>query len=84
MSSPADFSEVGVDHVVQLHVSTFLAFSWGRRGHGCMLVGFTVTYATSDSRHRCCDLESRSGRGVQHYLIKFVSDLRQVCGFLHQ
>ena len=23
-----------------------------------------------------------SGRGVQHYLIKFVSDLRQVGGFL--
>jgi hypothetical protein len=50
-SETADFSEVGVDHVVQLHVSTFLAFSWGRRGHGCMLVGFTVTYATSASRH---------------------------------
>jgi hypothetical protein len=26
--------------------------------------------------------ESRSGRGVQHYVIKFVSDLRQVSGFL--
>ena len=24
--------------------------------------------------------ESRSGRGVQHYVIKFVSDLRQVSG----
>jgi hypothetical protein len=24
----------------------------------------------------------RSGRGVQHYVIKFVSDLRQVGGFL--
>ena len=32
--------------------------------------------------------ESRSGRGVQHYVIKFVSDLLQVfsgsSGFLHQ
>jgi hypothetical protein len=27
-------------------------------------------------------IESRSGRGVQHYVIKFVSDLRQVGGFL--
>ena len=27
-------------------------------------------------------VESRSGRGVQHYDIKFVSDLRQVSGFL--
>ena len=26
----------------------------------------------------CCWFESRSGRGVQHYLIKFVNDLRQV------
>jgi hypothetical protein len=30
----------------------------------------------------CCDFKSRSGRGVQHYVIKFVSDLRQVGGFL--
>jgi hypothetical protein len=28
------------------------------------------------------DFESRSGRGVQHYVIKFVSDLRQVGSFL--
>ena len=28
------------------------------------------------------EFESRSGRGVQHYVIKFVSDLRQVGGFL--
>jgi hypothetical protein len=26
--------------------------------------------------------ESRSGRGVQHYVIKFASDMRQVSGFL--
>jgi hypothetical protein len=25
--------------------------------------------------------ESRSGRGVQHYVIKFISDLQQVGGF---
>jgi hypothetical protein len=25
----------------------------------------------------CCWFESRSGRGVQHYLIKFVNDLRR-------
>jgi hypothetical protein len=30
----------------------------------------------------CCEFESRSGRGVQHYVIKFVSDLQQVNGFL--
>jgi hypothetical protein len=28
------------------------------------------------------EFESRSGRGVQHYVIKFAGDLRQVGGFL--
>jgi hypothetical protein len=28
------------------------------------------------------EFESQSGSGVQHYVIKFVSDLRQVGGFL--
>jgi hypothetical protein len=32
--------------------------------------------------HWCCEFEFRSGRGVQHYVIKFVSDLRHVGGFL--
>jgi hypothetical protein len=41
-----------------------------------MVVGFT-TYAIS-AYHR--EFESRSGRGIQHYVIKFVSDLRQVGG----
>ena len=31
--------------------------------------------------HWCCGFESRSGWGVQHYMIKFVSDLRQIGGF---
>ena len=52
----------------------------GRRGR--MVVGFTTTYAISAYPHRCCEFESRSGRGLQHYVIKFVSDLRQVGGFL--
>ena len=29
-----------------------------------------------------CEFESRSRQGVQHYVIKFVSDLWQVGGFL--
>ena len=40
------------------------------------------SYAISAYHHWCCEFESRSGRGVQHYVIKFVSDLRQVGGFL--
>ena len=54
----------------------------GRRGRDRKIVGFTTTYAISAYPHRCCEFESRSGRGVQHYVIKFVSDLRQVGGFL--
>ena len=40
------------------------------------------SYAISAYYHWCCVFESRSGRGVQHYVIKFDSDLRQVGGFL--
>jgi hypothetical protein len=46
------------------------------------VVGFTTTYIISAYHHWCCEFESRSGRGVQHYVIKFVNDLRQVSGFL--
>ena len=54
----------------------------GRRGRDRMVVGFTTTFAISAYHHWCYEFESRSGRGVQHYVIKFVSDLRQVGGFL--
>ena len=46
-----------------------------------MVVGFTTTYAISAYHHWCCEFESRSGRRVQHYVIKLVSDLPQVGGF---
>jgi hypothetical protein len=32
-----------------------------------MVVGFTTIYAISAYHHWCCEFESRSGRGVQHY-----------------
>ena len=54
----------------------------GCRGRDHMVVGFTTTYTISAYHYCCCEFESRSGRGVQHYVIKFVSDLRQVGGFL--
>ena len=56
-----------------------LPLKWGRDR---MVVGFTTTYAISAYHYWCCEFESRLGRGVQHYMIKFVSDLRQVGGFL--
>ena len=51
-------------------------------GRHRMVIGFTATYAIVPYHHRCCGFDSRSGRGEQHYVIKFVSDLRQVGGFL--
>jgi hypothetical protein len=49
-----------------------------------MVVGFTTIYAISVYHHWRCDFESRSGEmySKQQYVIKFVSDLRQVGGFL--
>jgi len=54
----------------------------GRRSRDRMVVEFTTTYAFSAYHHWCCEFEFWSGRGVQHYVIKFVSDLRQVGVFL--
>jgi len=55
----------------------------GRRDRHRMGIEFTTTYAISIYPHLYCKFESRSGRGVQHYVIKLVvSDLRQVGGFL--
>ena len=53
-----------------------------RRGRDHMVVGFTTAFAISAYHYWCCELESRSGRGVQQYVITFVSDMRQVDGFL--
>ena len=47
------------------------------RGRHRIVVGFTTTYAIG-AYHHWCEFESRSGRGEQHYVIKFVSDLQQV------
>ena len=60
----------------------YLLLSRNLRGRDRMTVGFTITYAISTHHHECCEFESRSGRGVQHYVVKFVSDLQQVGGFL--
>jgi hypothetical protein len=52
----------------------------GRLSRDRMVVGFTTTYAISSYHHWCCVFECRPWRGVQHCVIKFVSDLRQVGG----
>ena len=67
------------------------ACKWrGSRGLDCIVVGFTTTYAINAYHHYSCEFESRSGQGVQHYVIKFVSDLNRSVvfsrssSFLHQ
>jgi hypothetical protein len=49
-----------------------------------MVVGFTTTYAISAYHHWYSKFEPRSGEvhSIQHYVIKFVSDLQQVGGIL--
>jgi hypothetical protein len=49
-----------------------------------MVVGFTTTYAISASHHSSCEFEPVDGKAysIQHDVIKFISDLQQVGGFL--
>ena len=56
----------------------------GCHGHVRMIVGFTTTYAINAYHHLRCEFESRSCEVylIQHYVIKFISDLWQVGGFL--
>jgi hypothetical protein len=54
--------------------------------HGCdrMVVGFTTTYVIGAYHYWSCEFKSRSGEeySIQHYVMKFVSDLRKVSSFL--
>jgi hypothetical protein len=51
-----------------------------------LIVGFTTTCAISAYHHKSCEFEPPPVHGemysIQHYMIKFDSDLRQVGGFL--
>ena len=60
--------------------------SGDRHDRGRMIVGFTSTYAISAYHHKRYEFESCSGDvySIQHYVIKFVNDLRQVGGFLRE
>jgi hypothetical protein len=55
-------------------------------GRGRMVVGFKTTYAISAYHHYCSEFQSRSRDmySAQNDVIKFVSDLRQNDGILHQ
>ena len=56
----------------------------GRRGRDSMVVGFTTTYAISAYHTKVVNSNPVHGEvySIQHYVIKFVSDWRQVGGFL--
>ena len=71
-----------VEQKVNLLVILFSHQIRGRRGRDGMVFRFTTTYAISAYHHICYEFESRSWRGVQHYVINFVSDFRHVGGFL--
>ena len=67
-----------------LHIAhtLYLKGDRGYRGSDRMIVGFITTYAISAYHPWCCVFESWSERGVQHYVIKFVSEFRYVSDFL--
>ena len=54
----------------------------GPRDH--TVVGCATTCTISAYQHQRCEFESRSDEmyAIQHFVIKFVSNLRQVGGFL--
>jgi len=54
----------------------------GRRGRDRMVVGFTITCAISAYHHYSSNLVHGEVYPIQLYVIKFVSDLQQVGGFL--
>jgi len=72
-----EFTEHKKDHDIWCWKSMSSLF-----GRDRMVVGFTTTCAISAYHHWSCEFEPRSWRGVQHYVIKFVCDLRQFGSFL--
>ena len=56
----------------------------GHHGRDHMVVGFTTTYVISAYHYKVHKSNPTRGEvySLQHYMIKFVSDLRQVSGFL--
>ena len=63
--------------------STYLA-NQGRRSRDRMIVGFTTNYALVPITINIVRSNPAHGEvySMQHYMIQFVSDLRQVGGFL--
>jgi hypothetical protein len=67
-----------------LHIWILTTIYRGRSGRHRLVIWFITIWAISAYHHQRCEIEPRTGEvySVQHYVIKFVSDLRQVSGFL--
>ena len=70
--------------VLRTGSATLANTKWDRRGLDSMVDGFTTTCAISAYHHCRCEFEAHSVEvfSIQHYVIKFISVLRQVGGFL--
>jgi hypothetical protein len=77
--NPAIYNRFQVVYIVKHYVFGLLFFSI--QDNETLVIGFATTYAINVYHHWYCGFDSRSRRGV-HYVIKFVSDMRQVSGFL--
>ena len=77
--NPTDSSVIPIDGdvciinvpVISFHNSFISCIYGGCISRDHMVVRFTTTYAIS-AYHYWCEFESRSGQGIQHYVIKFV------------
>ena len=69
---------------IQYQIMQILFINRCRHGRDRMVDRSTGSYAISAYHHWSCEFESHPGGvySVQHYVIKFVGDLRQVGGFL--
>ena len=59
-----------------------LVLDFGRRSSDCLVVGCTTTCAISAYHHKSSNPAHDDVYSIQHYVIKFVSDLRHLVGFL--
>jgi len=57
--------------------------SWGHRGRDRMVVGFTTTYIQRPITTKAMSSNAAHADvySIQHYVIKFISDLLKVGGF---
>jgi hypothetical protein len=67
-----------------IHDDTTSTIQSDHRGRDHMVFGFTITYIINAYNHQSCGSNRTHGEvySIQHYVIKFVSDLRQVGRFL--